>query len=58
MRDTDAEFIVWLVCISIVLIFAMALVQSKENDAYDKKDWACAEYEDGTCVRLERAMNK
>lgn len=54
----DAEFIVWLVCISIVLVFAMALVASKEDDAYDKRNWTCAEYEDGTCVRLERAVNK
>ena len=54
----DAEFIVWLVCISIVLVFAMALVASKEDDAYDKRNWTCAEYEDDVCVRLERTVNQ
>jgi len=54
----------WILFGLVVFIAASIPMALKEGAYYDKRNWACAEYEANQrtnvpeCVRLERAVNK
>jgi len=55
----------WLLFAGIVMVgLAAKHFTANSNNFYDKRNWACAEYDvdveknEQICVRLERTMNK
>lgn len=54
----------WLLFAVVMLAGMLALSDSKSSSVYDKRNWACAEYDvdveknEQICVRLERTINK